>query len=46
VIENQKEGAKLNINFDEDRELDKSLFIDRMKQLLTNKGDLGPYNVF
>lgn len=46
VIENQKEGAKTNINYDEDRELDKSDFVERMRTLLTNKGELGKYFIF
>ena len=46
VIENSKEGSKATVNYDEDRELDKSDFVERMKMLLTNKGELPKYVIF
>jgi len=46
VIENTKEGSKSNINYDEDRELEKSEFVSWMKMLLTNKNEMSNYHIF
>jgi len=46
VIENTKEGSKTNITYDEDWEMEKSEFVERMKVLLTKKGELPKYPIF
>lgn len=46
MIENTKEGSKSNINYDEDRELEKSEFVSWMKMLLTNKNEMSNYHIF
>jgi hypothetical protein len=46
VIEQSKEGSKEKVVYDEDREIDKSGFSERMKTLLTKKGEYPKYSVY
>ena len=45
-MENSKEGTKDKVIYDEDKELEKAQFVDRLKMILTQKGSLDQYEVF
>jgi hypothetical protein len=46
VVEQSKEGSREKIVYDEDREIEKNVFAERMNILLTNKGEYPKYTVF
>lgn len=45
-MENSREGTKEKISYDEDKEIDKNQLIERLKMILTSKGELDEYQIF